>query len=201
MNFLLIDGALANIIFFTKVNDKTYLNTFQSNKYNYENLSYLLIQSLNKNNIDLSKVENIFVNQGPGNFSALRTTIAVAKGLCISKKLKIFGYNNFFLAGSKFFYETFILLIYQNEKSFFVQEFDLNLKTNSLPKVMSLNELKMYNDQKLVILNQNLNEKNAFNPLKDINNLHVTSIDYKNILFLYNKNLVTKKLIKPLYIS
>ena len=59
----------------------------------------------------------------------------------------------------------------------------------------------MYNDKKLVIVNQNLNKKNEFNSLNDFNNLHTTSIDYENILFLYNQNLVTKKLIKPLYLS
>lgn len=201
MNFLSIDGALENIIFFIKIDNKTYSNTFQSNKYNYENLSNLLINFLNRRNVDLNEVENIFVNQGPGNFSGLRTTIAVAKGLCIAKKLKIFGYNTFFLAGSKFFDETFVLLIYRNKESFFVQEFEFNLKTNYLSKIISLNELKMYNDKKLVIVNQNLNKKNEFNSLNDFNNLHTTSIDYENILFLYNKNLVTKELIKPLYLS
>ena len=155
MNFLSIDGALENIIFFIKIDNKTYSNTFQSNKYNYENLSNLLINFLNRRNVDLNEVENIFVNQGPGNFSGLRTTIAVAKGLCISKKLKIFGYNTFFLAGSKFFDETFVLLIYRNKESFFVQEFEFNLKTNYLSKIISLNELKMYNDKKLVIVNKN----------------------------------------------
>ena len=201
MNFLSIDGALENIIFFIKIDNKTYSNTFQSNKYNYENLSNLLINFLNRRNVDLNEVENIFVNQGPGNFSGLRTTIAVAKGLCISKKLKIFGYNTFFLAGSKFFDETFVLLIYRNKESFFVQEFEFNLKTNYLSKIISLNELKMYNDKKLVIVNQNLNKKNEFNSLNDFNNLHTTIIDYENILFLYNQNLVTKELIKPLYLS
>ena len=95
MNFLSIDGALENIIFFIKIDNKTYSNTFQSNKYNYENLSNLLINFLNRRNVDLNEVENIFVNQGPGNFSGLRTTIAVAKGLYISKKIKSFAHGEF----------------------------------------------------------------------------------------------------------
>ena len=53
----------------------------------------------------------------------------------------------------------------------------------------------------LELFNQNLNKKNEFNSLNDFNNLHTTSIDYENILFLYNQNLVTKELIKPLYLS
>ena len=62
-------------------------------------------------------------------------------------------------------------------------------------------ELNPYKFNLFVIVNQNLNKKNEFNSLNDFNNLHTTSIDYENILFLYNQNLVTKKLIKPLYLS
>ena len=45
-----------------------------------------------KANID--KNFSVIVNQGPGSFSGIRVSIAVAKGLEISKKVKIFGYNS-----------------------------------------------------------------------------------------------------------
>ena len=50
---------------------------------------------LNKNNINLSKISHIFVNQGPGSFSGIRTSIAVAKGLSITNKLKLYGFNSY----------------------------------------------------------------------------------------------------------
>ena len=34
------------------------------------------------------------VNQGPGSFSRIRTTIAVAKGIEISKNVNLYGFNN-----------------------------------------------------------------------------------------------------------
>ena len=34
------------------------------------------------------------MNQGPGSFSGIRISLAVAKGLEISKKIKLFGYKN-----------------------------------------------------------------------------------------------------------
>ena len=37
---------------------------------------------------------SIIINQGPGSFSGIRVSIAVAKGLEISKKVRIFGYKN-----------------------------------------------------------------------------------------------------------
>ena len=201
MNFLSIDGALKNIVLFSKVNNKCYFESFQSKKNNYENLSVLLIKFLNKNNINLNKIQNIFVNQGPGNFSALRTSIAVAKGFSITKNLKIFGYNCFFLGGSKFFNEPFVLLIYRNEKSFYFQEFQMNLKIDTNPKIIHTDELESYSNKKLILFLQNLEEKNEFKYLGYLKNLHFRIVDYRDILFLYNKNLITKKLIKPLYLS
>ena len=37
---------------------------------------------------------SVIVNQGPGSFSSIRTSLAVAKGLEISKKIKLFGFKN-----------------------------------------------------------------------------------------------------------
>ena len=37
---------------------------------------------------------SIIVNQGPGSFSGTRISLAVAKGLEISKKIKLFGYKS-----------------------------------------------------------------------------------------------------------
>ena len=46
-----------------------------------------------ENNLSLDDISEIFINQGPGNFSGLRASLAIAKGLAISKNLKLFGYN------------------------------------------------------------------------------------------------------------
>ena len=37
---------------------------------------------------------SVIVNQGPGSFSGIRISLAVAKGLEISKKVQLYGYNN-----------------------------------------------------------------------------------------------------------
>ena len=94
MNFLIIDGASEKIFFFINYNNCSYNKSFESSKNNYEKLSILLFEFLNQNNINLSKISHIFVNQGPGSFSGIRTSIAVAKGLSITKKLKLYGFNS-----------------------------------------------------------------------------------------------------------
>ena len=37
---------------------------------------------------------SVLVNNGPGSFSSIRVSLAVAKGIKISKKIKLFGYKN-----------------------------------------------------------------------------------------------------------
>ena len=94
MNFLVIDGASDKIYFFSHFNNNSYNQSFESSKNNYEKFSILLFDFLNQNNINLSKISHLFVNQGPGRFSGIRTSIAVAKGLSIANKLNLYGFNS-----------------------------------------------------------------------------------------------------------
>ena len=94
MNFLVIDGASDKIYFFSHFNNNSYNQSFESSKNNYEKLSILLFDFLNQNNINLSKISHLFVNQGPGRFSGIRTSIAVAKGLSITNKLNLYGFSS-----------------------------------------------------------------------------------------------------------
>ena len=94
MNFLLIDATTDKICFFSQFNNFSYNKTFESNKKNYDQFSTLLFSFLKKNNIDLNLINHLFINQGPGNFSGLRVSIAVAKGLSITKKLDLYGFNS-----------------------------------------------------------------------------------------------------------
>ena len=95
MNCLIIDGASDKICFFSHFNNKSYNKSFESSKDNYEKFSILLFDFLNKNNIYLSKLDNIFVNQGPGSFSGIRISIAVAKGLLITNKFGLHAFNSY----------------------------------------------------------------------------------------------------------
>ena len=94
MNFLVIDGASDKICFFSHFNNSSYNKSFESSKNNYEKFSILLFDFLNQNNINLTKISHLFVNQGPGSFSGIRTSIAVAKGLSITNKLNLYGFSS-----------------------------------------------------------------------------------------------------------
>ena len=94
MNFLIIDGASDKICFFSHFNNNSYSKSFESSKNNYDKFSILLFDFLKQNNINLGKLTHLFVNQGPGSFSGIRISIAVAKGLCITNKLNLYGFNS-----------------------------------------------------------------------------------------------------------
>ena len=102
MNFLIIDGALDKIYFFSQFNNNSYNKSFQSTKNNYEKLSILLFDFLRHNNINLDKLTNIFVNQGPGNFSGIRASISLVKGLCIVYKINFYGFSSLDLKGKNY---------------------------------------------------------------------------------------------------
>ena len=102
MNFLIIDGAQDKINFFSYFNNNSYNKSFQFSKNNNEKFSTLLFSFLNENNINLNELNNIFVNQGPGKFSGIRTSIAVAKALSITNKLNLYGFNSEELKGMNY---------------------------------------------------------------------------------------------------
>ena len=106
MNFLLIDATLDKINFFSKFKDNYYSKSFKNKN---ENFTIFLFSFLNKNNIKLAEISHLFVNQGPGNFSSIRTSIAVAKGLSIVNKLDIYGFNSGDLKEGK--YENIVFLL------------------------------------------------------------------------------------------
>jgi len=94
MNFLVIDGTQDKINFFLRFNTNSYNKSFEASKNNNERFSLLLFDFINENNIKLSELSHVFVNQGPGKFSGIRTSIAVVKALSITNGLNLYGFNS-----------------------------------------------------------------------------------------------------------
>ena len=94
MNFLIIDGAQDKINFFSNYNNNSYHKFLKASKNNNEKFSIALFDFFSENSINPSKLNNIFVNQGPGKFSGIRTSIAVAKALSITNKLNLYGFTS-----------------------------------------------------------------------------------------------------------
>ena len=61
---------------------------------NNEQLVSEIASFLNVHSAQLDERFSVIVNQGPGSFSGIRVSLAVAKGLKIAKKIKLYGFNN-----------------------------------------------------------------------------------------------------------
>ena len=76
-----------------KVNNNFYIHDFDQNTDNDQLVSSIL-NMIKKYKVNLSDNFSVLVNNGPGSFSSIRTSLAVAKGIKISKKINLFGYKN-----------------------------------------------------------------------------------------------------------
>ena len=91
---LIIDAA-QDKVFFKIINDnKSYTNEFSNSRANFDKFTGLLFNFLKKNNINVNKINNILVNQGPGKFSSIRASISVAKALSVTIKLNLYGFKS-----------------------------------------------------------------------------------------------------------
>ena len=94
MNNLIIDASDNKIFFkFISVN-KSYTSDYPNSRENFDKFTVLLFDFLNKNKINIKEVDNLFINQGPGKFSGIRTSISVAKALSLNNKLNLYGFNS-----------------------------------------------------------------------------------------------------------
>ena len=93
-NFLIIDFIGKDDKLGLGINKEFFIHYFKNIKNNNENLVFEISKFLEKHTVGVDENFSIIVNQGPGSFSSIRTSLAVAKGLEISKKTKLFGFKN-----------------------------------------------------------------------------------------------------------
>ena len=93
-NFLIIKYIGDNDKLGLKINKDFFIYNFKNNKNGKGQFLTEILNFLDVHNVKLNESFSIIVNQGPGSFSGLRISLAVAKGMKISKKVKLFGYKN-----------------------------------------------------------------------------------------------------------
>ena len=91
---LIIDAAKDKIFFKIIADDKSYTSEYINSSENFDKFVVLLFKFLEKNRINIKEINNIFINQGPGKFSGIRASLAVAKGLSVSNQLNLYGFNS-----------------------------------------------------------------------------------------------------------
>ena len=76
------------------INNKFYIHELDQKKNNNDQLISNILNLVKKHKVNIDENFSILVNNGPGRFSSLRTSLAVAKGIKISKKINIYGFND-----------------------------------------------------------------------------------------------------------
>jgi tRNA A37 threonylcarbamoyladenosine modification protein TsaB len=93
-NFLIINCIGKNDIIGLKVEDKFYTHAFNTKNKNNDQLVTNILNLVKKHKVNLNNEFSILVNSGPGKFSSMRVSIAVAKGIKLSKKISLWSYKN-----------------------------------------------------------------------------------------------------------
>ena len=75
-------------------NNKIICLDLQKKINNNDQLVLSILNLVKKYKVNISDNFSVLVNNGPGSFSSIRASLAVAKGIKISKKINLFGFEN-----------------------------------------------------------------------------------------------------------
>ena len=94
MNNLIIDATNDKIFFIIIADNKSYTSEFSNNRENFDKLVILVVKFLENHQLNIKNLNNIFVNQGPGKFSGIRASLAIAKALSFANKIDLYGFSS-----------------------------------------------------------------------------------------------------------
>ena len=93
MNDLIIDAA-SEKIFLMLIKDKNiYSVSHENSKTNYEKLTILINDFLDKNDVRIVEISKVYVNRGPGSFAGIRNSLAVVKGIYVAKQIDYYCFS------------------------------------------------------------------------------------------------------------
>jgi len=91
-NFLIISCIGSNDRLGLRINKDFFIYNLDKQN-DKEQLVSEILNFLNIHSVKLNEKFSVIVNQGPGSFTGIRIALAVAKGLQISQKINLYGYN------------------------------------------------------------------------------------------------------------
>jgi len=94
-DFLIINCIGRNNKIGLKVNNNFFVHDLNLKIKEKDLLVTNILNLLKKYKVNLHTDFSILVNYGPGSFSSMRISLAVAKGIKLSKKIKLFGFKDY----------------------------------------------------------------------------------------------------------
>ena len=93
-NFLIISCIGKDDKLGLRINKEFFVYKYEKKEISRESLVFYIQNFLKNHKVILDEKFSIIVNQGPGSFSGIRISLAIAKGLVISKKIRLYGYKD-----------------------------------------------------------------------------------------------------------
>ena len=90
-DFLILNCIGQNDKIGIKVDNKFYIHDFDQKVNKNDQLVSTIINLLKKHKININNDFSVLINNGPGSFSSIRVSLAIAKGIKISKKISLYG--------------------------------------------------------------------------------------------------------------
>ena len=93
MNKLIIDATKNEIFLMIMNKDINYSITHENTKTNYEKLTLLIKEFLDKKKLNLKNISQIYVNRGPGSFAGIRNSFSIVKAIHLAHKIDYYSFS------------------------------------------------------------------------------------------------------------
>ena len=200
-NFLVLDftGLNKNIVF--KFKDKFFINKIETDSNNNQEIIDDILNLIKETNIKTKEKFDVLVNLGPGSFSGIRISLAVAKGIKLIKKVNLFGFNSFILNAAPYLekYETVFSILKVNKKFYFLKY--IKGKKNDISQIAEFKNKEKLNEKSVMVISSEMKNEDMFKNIAEKHRV-IEDFDVKNnIEILVKKNLIENNLIKPVYLG
>ena len=93
-NFLILNCIGKDDKIGLKVDNSFFIHDFDNKIKSNDQLVMSILNLTKKHKTNFNDNFSILVNNGPGRFSSIRASLAVAKGIKLSNKINLFGFKN-----------------------------------------------------------------------------------------------------------
>ena len=200
-NFLVLDFTRLNKNIVFKFKDKFFINKIETDSNHNQGIIDDILNLIKETNIKTKEKFDVLVNLGPGSFSGIRISLAVAKGIKLIKKINLFGFNSFILNAAPYLekYETVFSILKVNKKFYFLKY--IKGKKNDISQITEFQNKEKLNEKSVIVISSEMKNEDMFKNIAEKHRV-IEDFDVKNnIEILIKKNLIENNLIKPVYLG
>ena len=94
-DFLIINCIGKNDKIGLRIDSNFFIHDFNFKIKEKDQLIVNIIELIKKHKVNLGTDFSVLVNSGPGSFSSMRISLAIAKGIKLAKKTNLFGFKDY----------------------------------------------------------------------------------------------------------